>query len=103
MEDWKKVVRSYETKVNLLGSDGRKWVWKKAGEGLSDRYGRTRVRVYPWVLGRWLDLDQGFRLNSEELAKRACVHQGEALHRALCELGGMGMVGMFSGVVIFEI
>ena len=37
MEDWKKVVWSDETKINHLGSDGRKWVWKKAGEGLSDR------------------------------------------------------------------
>jgi transposase len=37
LEDWKKVVWSDETKVNRLGSDGRKWVWKKAGEELSDR------------------------------------------------------------------
>ena len=37
MDDWKTVVWSDETKINRLGSDGRKWVWKKAGEGLSDR------------------------------------------------------------------
>jgi len=37
LEDWKKVVWSDETKINRLGSDGRKWVWKKPGEGLSDR------------------------------------------------------------------
>jgi hypothetical protein len=37
IEDWKKVVWSDETKINRLGSDGRKWVWKKPGEGLSDR------------------------------------------------------------------
>jgi hypothetical protein len=37
VEDWKKVVWSDETKINRLGSDGRKWVWKKAGESLSDR------------------------------------------------------------------
>ena len=36
-EDWKRVIWSDETKINRLGSDGRKWVWKKAGEGLSDR------------------------------------------------------------------
>ena len=35
--DWKKAVWSDETKINRLGSDGRKWVWKKAAEGLSDR------------------------------------------------------------------
>ena len=37
VEDWKKVVWSDEAKIKRLGSDGRKWVWKKAGEGLSDR------------------------------------------------------------------
>jgi transposase len=37
VEDWKTVVWSDETKINRLGSDGRKWVWKKPGEGLSDR------------------------------------------------------------------
>jgi hypothetical protein len=37
VEDWKNVVWSDETKINHLGSDGRKWVWKKKGEGLSDR------------------------------------------------------------------
>ena len=29
--------KSDETKINCLGSDGKKWVWKRAGEGLSDR------------------------------------------------------------------
>ena len=28
---------SDETKINRLGSDGRHWVWKEVGEGLSDR------------------------------------------------------------------
>ena len=37
VEDWKTVVWSDETKINRLGSDGRIWVWKKPGEGLSDR------------------------------------------------------------------
>ena len=37
VEDWKRVVWSDETKINRVGSDGRKWVWKKQGEGLSDR------------------------------------------------------------------
>ena len=34
--DWMRVVWSDEVKINRLGSDGRKWVWKSAGEGLSD-------------------------------------------------------------------
>ena len=37
IEDWKKVIWSDETKINRLGSDGRKWVWKKHGEGLSEQ------------------------------------------------------------------
>lgn len=37
VEDWKRVVWSDETKINRVGSDGRKWVWKRRGEGLSDR------------------------------------------------------------------
>ena len=37
LEDWKRVVWSYETNINCLGSDGRKWAWKRAGEGLNDR------------------------------------------------------------------
>jgi len=36
VEDWKTVVWSDETKINRLGSDGRRWAWKKAGEGLSE-------------------------------------------------------------------
>ena len=28
VEDWKRVIWSDETKINRLGSDGRKWVWK---------------------------------------------------------------------------
>ena len=35
--DWKRVVQSDETKINHLGSDGRKQAWKSAGEELSDR------------------------------------------------------------------
>ena len=37
IEDWKRVIWSDETKINRLGSDGHKWVWKKPGESLSDR------------------------------------------------------------------
>src|SRR6266576_6607223 len=37
VEDWRRVVWSDKTKINRLGSDGRKWVWKRPGEKLSDR------------------------------------------------------------------
>ena len=32
VENWKRVVYSDETKIHRLGSDGKKWVWKKKGE-----------------------------------------------------------------------
>ena len=37
VDDWKRVIWSDETKINRLGSDGRKWAWKKSGENLSER------------------------------------------------------------------
>ena len=37
LDDWKRVIWSDETKINLMGSDGRSWAWKKKEEGLSDR------------------------------------------------------------------
>ena len=42
VEDWKRVVWSDETKINRLGSDGKKWVWKRPGENrngvVSDKF-----------------------------------------------------------------
>ena len=37
VDDWKRVLWSDETKSNRIGSDGHQYVWKKAGELLSDR------------------------------------------------------------------
>ena len=37
VDDWKRVWWSDDTKINCLGSDGRTYVWKEAGEELSDR------------------------------------------------------------------
>jgi len=34
IEDWKRIFWSDETKINRIGSDGREWIWKQAGEGL---------------------------------------------------------------------
>ena len=58
VEDWKGVVWSDETKINRLGSDGRKWAWKKAGEGLSDRLVQGTVKfgggsVMVWGCMMW--------------------------------------------------
>ena len=37
VEDWKRVIWSDETKINRIGSDGHQYVWKQAGESISDR------------------------------------------------------------------
>src|SRR5215813_504262 len=37
VEDWKRVIWLDETKINRLVSDGKKWVWKQAGQGLINR------------------------------------------------------------------
>ena len=44
LEDWKRVIWSDETKINRMGSDGRKWVWKEVGEPLSDRLVQGTVK-----------------------------------------------------------
>ena len=44
VKDWKKVVWSDETKINRLGSDRHKWVWKKPGERLNDRLVQGTVK-----------------------------------------------------------
>jgi hypothetical protein len=37
VEDWNCVIWSDETKINRIGSDGKVYVWKKKGDGLTDR------------------------------------------------------------------
>jgi Transposase len=53
LEDLKKVVWSDETKNNCLGSDGRKWAWKRAGEGLSDRIVAGTIKFGGGSLMMW--------------------------------------------------
>jgi hypothetical protein len=53
VEDWKRVVWSVETKFNCLGSDRRKWVWKRTGEGLSDRLVEGTVKFRGGNLMLW--------------------------------------------------
>ena len=53
VEDWKRVIWSDETKINRLGSDGRKYVWKEEGEGLSDRLVEGTVKFGGGNLMMW--------------------------------------------------
>ena len=53
VEDWKQVIWSDETKINCIGSDGKKWAWKKAGEGLSNRLVQGTVKFGGGSLMMW--------------------------------------------------
>jgi transposase len=44
VEDWKRVFWSDETKINRIGSDGKQWVWKQAGQGLIAREVQATVK-----------------------------------------------------------
>ena len=53
VDDWKRVVWSDETKINRLGSDGRKYVWIRPGEGLTDRTVQGTVKFGGGSLMMW--------------------------------------------------
>jgi hypothetical protein len=44
LADWERVIWSDETKINLMGSDGRRYCWKTPGEGLSRRTIQTTLK-----------------------------------------------------------
>lgn len=53
VEDWKRVIWSDETKINRLGSDGRKWCWKKPGSALKDQHVQGTVKFGGGSLMMW--------------------------------------------------
>ena len=70
IEEWKKVVWSDETKINRLGSDGRKWVWKKAGEPLNNRQVEGTVKfgggnLMMWGCMMWEVVGYGCRIEGK--------------------------------------
>ena len=70
MEDWKRVVWSDEIKINRIGSDGRKWVWKRAGESLSDRLVEGTVKfgggsVMMWRCMTWEGVGMACKINGK--------------------------------------
>jgi len=101
MEDWKKVVWSDETKINRLGSDGRKWVWKKAGENLSDRLVQGTVKfgggsVMVWGCMLWDGPGYACRIDGRM--------DGDLYTKILEEdlQASLGYYGISAGDVIFQ-
>ena len=68
VEDWKRVWFSDETKINRLGLDRRKFVWKEARESLSDRLVEGTVKfggenIMIWGCMNWEGI--GFACRNE--------------------------------------
>ena len=53
IEDWKKVIWSDETKINCLGSDGRKYVWKDVRETIYSIYNIIMRVGMPTTVTSW--------------------------------------------------
>jgi transposase len=53
IEDWKRIIFSDETKINRLGSDGRKWVWKEPSSKLMAQHVNGTVKFGGGSLMIW--------------------------------------------------
>ena len=70
LENWKRVIWTDETKINHLGSDGRKWVWKEVGEPLNDRWEESTVKfgggnVMMWGCMFWEGIEYATRIEGK--------------------------------------
>lgn len=53
VEQWKRVIWSDETKINLVGSDGIKWVWRRPGSALTEQHVKGTVKFGGGSLMMW--------------------------------------------------
>jgi uncharacterized membrane protein len=77
MEDWKRILWTDETKINCLGSDGRKWVWEQVGEPSSDRLVESTVKfgggnVMMWGYMFWEGIGYATRIEGKMDAELYC-------------------------------
>ena len=68
VDDWKRVVWSDKTKINCLGSDGRKWVWKKSGETLNEWLVEGTLKfgggfLMMWGCTLWNGVGYGYKID----------------------------------------
>ena len=88
LEDWKRVIWTDETKINRLGSDGRKWVWKEVGEPLNDRLVESTVKfgggnVMMWGCMFWEGIGYATRIEGKMDAELYCAILDEELQESL--------------------
>ena len=88
VEDWKRVVWTDETKINHLGSDERKWVWKEVGEPLSDRLVESTVKfgggnVMMWDCMLWEGIGYATRIEGKMDAELYCAILDNELQQSL--------------------
>ena len=53
IDDWKRVIWSDETKINLLGPDGCKWVWRTTNEALQERLVQGTMKYHGGNFMMW--------------------------------------------------
>lgn len=88
LEDWKRVIWSDETKINRLGSDGRKYVWKDMGEGLGDRVVEGTVKfgggnLMMWGCMTWEGIGYATRIEGKMDADLYCGILRDELQQTL--------------------
>lgn len=77
VEDWKRVIWSDETKINRMGSDGKKWAWKKRGEHLSERLVQPTVKhgggsLMLWGCMSWEGVGHAAKIDGKMDAELYC-------------------------------
>ena len=70
MNNWKHFIWSDETKINRIGSYGRKWAWKEAGESLSNRLVKGTVNfeggsVMMWGCMTWDEVGMACKMDGK--------------------------------------
>ena len=92
MDDWKHVIWSDKMKINHIGSDDRKWAWKKAGEGLSDRLVQGTVKfgggsVMMWGGMTWDGVGMACKIDGKMDANIYVQILEDELQRTLVDYG----------------
>jgi transposase len=93
VEDWKRVLWSDETKINRIGSDGKVYVWKARGEGVSDRTTTPTVKhgggnnLMVWGCMGWNGVGKLVEVEGKMDAQQYCEILDEGMMESFEKLG----------------